>query len=164
MPSATKLYNGCSFPAQLITQRRKESNMNKPVKFVVTLAALIMPIFAMATPAVAADTAKVAGEWNLKFESPNGTATPTAIIKQDGEKLTGTYKGRFGESPLTGTITGNAIKFTTDVSTPNGVIAVEYSGTVDGDTMKGTAAFGSMGEAPFTGKRKVADAPAPAPK
>ncbi len=138
--------------------------MNKAIKFTTITAALLLAVSVVAIPSFAADTAKVAGEWNLKFESPNGTATPTAIIKQDGEKLTGTYKGRFGESPLTGTITGNAIKFTTDVSTPNGVIAVEYSGTVGGDTMKGTAAFGSMGEAPFTGKRKVADAPAPAPK
>lgn len=108
-----------------------------------------------------AKPANVAGDWNLTIEGPNGTATPSASFKQDGEKLTGTYKGRFGESPLTGTMKGNAIKFTTTVTTPNGEIQVDYSGTVDGDSMKGTVAFASMGEAAFAGKRKAADAPAP---
>ncbi len=138
--------------------------MNKPVKFMTITAALLLTASVVAIPSFAADTAKVAGEWNLTLESPNGALTPTATIKQDGEKLTGTYKGRFGESPLTGTIKENAIKFSTTVSTPNGVVAVEYSGTVEGDTMKGTASFGPMGEAPFTGKRKAADSPAPPPK
>jgi hypothetical protein len=136
--------------------------MERAPKLAVIFAAFLLAVSVLAIPAAAAaETAKVAGEWNLTVESPNGIATPTATIKQDGEKLTGTYKGRFGESPLTGTIKENAIKFTTDITTPNGVIALEYSGTVDGDTMKGTASFASMGEAPFTGKRKAADAPAP---
>jgi len=133
--------------------------MNKAVKFAAITAALLLAASVAAILSFAADTAKIAGEWNLTIESPNGPATPTATIKQDGEKLTGTYKGRFGESPLQGTIKENAFKFTTDITTPNGAIAVEYSGTIDGDTMKGTASFASLGEAPFTGKRKAGDAP-----
>lgn len=112
-------------------------------------------------PAFAADTAKVAGDWNLTVEGPNGTGTPTANFKQDGENLTGTYKGRFGESPLNGSIKGNAIKFTVSITTPNGDIQLEYAGTVDGDSMKGTVKFGEMGQGSFTGKRKAAETPAP---
>jgi hypothetical protein len=135
--------------------------MKKADKSTVTAAALLLVASLMVLPSFAADAAKVAGDWEFTVESPNGKATPSASFKQDGEKLTGTYKGRFGESALTGTIQGNAIKFTTTLSTPNGDVQIDYSGTVDGDTMKGTVEFASMGQAPFTGKRKSADAPAP---
>src|SRR5262249_25883226 len=77
-------------------------HINKAVKLAAITAALLLAASVAAIPSSSADTAKIAGEWNLTVESPNGPATPTATIKQDGEKLTGTYKGRFGESPLTG--------------------------------------------------------------
>src|SRR5262249_24859491 len=119
--------------------------MRRPFKFTVALAAWLLGTLVVTAPALAADPAKVAGDWNLTLESANGTATPSATFKQDGENLTGTYNGRFGESPLQGTIKGNAIKFTVSITTPNGDIQLEYSGTVDGDAMKGTVAFGSLG-------------------
>ena len=137
--------------------------MKRPFKFALALTAWLLGTLVVTTPSFAADPAKVAGDWTLTIESPNGTATPSASFKQDGENLTGTYKGRFGESPLKGTIKGSDIKFTVSITTPNGDIQLEYSGTVDGDNMKGTVAFGSMGQGSFTGKRKTADAPAPAP-
>jgi len=134
--------------------------MNRAAKFAAALAALLLATLIVTIPAFAADTAKVAGQWNLTVETANGTATPTATFQQDGETLTGTYKGRFGESPLKGSIKGNEIKFTTTISPQGQDIQLEYSGTVDGDSMKGKAKFGEMGEANFTGK-KAADAPAP---
>ena len=120
--------------------------------------ALMLIVTMLATaPVFAAETAKVAGDWNLTVESPNGTRTPTASFKQDGENLTGTYKGALGEAPLKGTIKGNEIKFTVTVNTPNGELALDYSGTVDGDSMKGTVKFGQLGEGTFTGKKKAAE-------
>jgi hypothetical protein len=133
--------------------------MKKSIKSAVVAAFVIATLLA-AAPAFAADTAKVAGDWNFTIETPNGPGTPTASFKQDGENLTGTYKGRFGESPLTGTIKGNEIKFSVKITTPNGELVVAYSGTVDGDSMKGTVKFGEIGEGNFTGKKKAADAPA----
>lgn len=129
------------------------------------LAAGIAALFLMiATPltAIAADNAKVAGTWNLQVETPNGTGTPSVTFKQDGGTLTGTYKGRMGESELKGTIDGNNIKWTVTVHPQGGEMNIDYKGTVDGDTMKGTVSS-PMGEATFTGKKAAADAPAPAP-
>ena len=37
--------------------------------------------------------------------------TPTLELKQDGEKITGTYTGRYGTSPLQGTLKGRALEF-----------------------------------------------------
>jgi hypothetical protein len=118
-------------------------------------------VIASPITANAADNANVAGVWNLQVETPNGTGTPTVTFKQDGGNLTGTYKGRMGESELKGTIKGNEIKWTVTLHPQGGEMNVEYSGTVDGETMKGTVSS-PMGEATFTGK-KAAAAAAPAP-
>ena len=122
----------------------------------VVLVALLVCLM-LVPKAIAADTAKVSGEWALTVETPNGTGTPSVIFKQDGEDLTGTYKGRFGESQLKGTVKGNEIKFSVTVSPQGQDVVVEYSGTVDGDSMKGKAKFGEFGEGNFTGKKKSAD-------
>src|SRR5215475_3282416 len=101
-----------------------------------------------------AQTKNVSGNWKLTIESPNATGGPSLVLKQDGEKLTGTYKGRFGEAPLEGTVKGKEIKFTVKVNAQGQEIQVEYAGTVEGATMKGKVKFGDMGEADFTGKKE----------
>ncbi len=59
-----------------------------------------------------ANAADVVGTWNLTVKTQAGTGAPTLVLAQDGEKLNGIYTGRFGTSPITGTIKGNAIEFT----------------------------------------------------
>jgi len=85
----------------------------------------------------AEEPAKVAGTWEMTSESPRGTRTQTLTIQQDGSTIKGTLKGQRGESPLEGSITGNKISFTVKRETPNGTFTLEYSGTIDGDSMKG---------------------------
>lgn len=121
--------------------------------------AVLAMLFVIAVPMASAATTNVNGEWALTVETPNGTGNPSVIFKQDGENLTGTYKGRFGESPLKGTIKENDIKFSFTISPQGQDLVVEYSGTVDGDSMKGKAKFGELGEGNFTGKKKAAEAP-----
>jgi hypothetical protein len=65
--------------------------------------------------------------------------TQTLTLQQDGGTLKGTLKGKRGEAPVTGSVTGNKISFTVTRDTPNGSFTIEYSGTVDGDSMTGTA-------------------------
>src|SRR5215472_11724280 len=130
--------------------------MKKSIKSA-ALTALAIATLLVAASVFAADAAKVAGDWTLSVETPNGTRTPTASFKQEGENLTGTYKSTMGEVPLKGTIKGNEIKFTATVTTPNGEFTLDYSGTVDGDSMKGTVKFGQAGEGTWTGKKKTTD-------
>ena len=88
---------------------------------------------------IAADEpAKVAGAWEMTSESPRGTRTQTLTIQQDGSTIKGTIEGRRGPAPLEGSVTGNKISFTVKRDTPNGTFTLEYNGTVDGDSMKGT--------------------------
>jgi len=69
-----------------------EINLRR-IELMKRVASLIVILFAMAALATATSLvfADVTGTWKLSVETPNGTGTPTVILKQDGEKLTGTY-------------------------------------------------------------------------
>jgi hypothetical protein len=101
-------------------------------------------------PAVANAT----GVWHLKVETAQGSGTPVFTLKQDGETITGQYRGALGEAPVTGTLKGHDLKMSFTVSGNGQSLTVEYAGTIDGDKMKGTARFGEHGEGPFTGERQ----------
>jgi hypothetical protein len=107
---------------------------------------------AAATGAMAAD-ATLAGTWNLKIVSPQGTRTPSMTLTQNGTQLTGTYKGMRGEVPISGTVTGNQFTLTVEVATPDAKVVIQYKGTVDGTAMQGLVMMGQLGEANFTGTR-----------
>jgi opacity protein-like surface antigen len=106
----------------------------------------------LSTSALAAD-ANVAGEWDMTVETQAGTGNPHFSLKQDGGKITGTYKGMLGESPVTGSVNGNDISLSFQVNAQGMDLAVSYTGTVDGATMKGTVKLGDLGEGTFTGKK-----------
>ena len=122
-----------------------------------TCSTLLLAIFLM-VPSASLPQEKaqdVAGAWALTVETAQGTGNPTLTLKQDGEKLTGTYLSQvFGEREVTGSIKGDAISFSFTASIEGNTLNVTYSGTVDKDTMKGKVAFGDLGEGTFTATRK----------
>ncbi|MGH9800816.1 MAG: hypothetical protein ACRD82_10670 [Blastocatellia bacterium] len=116
---------------------------------------------AAAAPAAAASSASsasnakvdITGAWDVEVQTEQGAGSPAFTFKQDGEKLTGTYKGLLGESTLAGTVKGDKIEFSFKVS---GQVegTVSYTGTTDGKTMKGKLSLAGLGEGTFTGKKK----------
>lgn len=95
--------------------------------------------------------AVVTGTWNVTVETSAGSGTPVFVLKQENDTLiTGTYKGQFGEAPVKGSIKVNKISLKFSASDMD----ISYSGIVDGNTMKGKAIFGTMGEGTFIGIRK----------
>src|SRR3974377_348341 len=60
----------------------------------------LLLFLAAAVLAIAAD---ITGTWNFNVETDMGSGTPTMTFKQEGNVLTGTYKGQLGEAPLRGT-------------------------------------------------------------
>lgn len=94
------------------------------------------------------------GTWAFQIETSMGTGNPTFTFKQDGENLTGHYKGMLGEAEVTGTIKGNAISFSFKVNAQGMEGIVAYSGTADKDSMTGKARFGDVGDGTFTAKRQ----------
>ncbi len=118
------------------------------------LAAALALSIVLLRPGGAAEDANVAGTWEITVRSTQGTGRPTIILRQDGSHLTGTYRGRMGESALEGTIRENHIRFSVTLKFQDQPISVTYDGTVDQETMRGTAQFGDDGAADWSAKRK----------
>ncbi len=98
----------------------------------------------------------VTGKWAMTMEMSMGTATPALELKQDGTKITGSYTGRYGTFPLEGTLKDRTIQFTFQMGAEGQTVSMSFAGEVaaDGQSMKGTASLGEMGDASWTAKRQ----------
>lgn len=103
-------------------------------------------------------TQTVTGKWAMTLEMSMGTGTPTLDLKQDGEKLAGTYTGRYGTFDLQGSMKERTIQFSFTMGAEGQSVTMSFSGEVaqDGQTMKGSASMGDMGDATWTAKREKA--------
>lgn len=102
--------------------------------------------------AVLAFATDVTGTWNSTVDLGGGQGgTPSFVLKQDGDKLTGTYSGALGDAPLHGTIKGNEVTFDFEAQGA----AVHYAGKLDADgkTIKGTCDYGGQASGTFTATR-----------
>jgi len=125
-----------------------------PVVVLLLAAVLTVPARALSRDGGQDKPADVAGTWAITVETQAGSGTPTVTLKQDGEKLTGTYSSQvFGEQKVTGSIKGNAITFGFTGAVEGTSITVTYTGTVDKTTMKGKVTLGELGEGTFTAKK-----------
>lgn len=98
--------------------------------------------------------ANVAGKWELTSEGRNGPMTQALTIQQEGATIKGTLTGRRGEAPLEGTVTGNKLNFSVKRENQNGdTMVLEYSGTVEGDSIKGKVHSERFGDRDWTAAR-----------
>ena len=105
--------------------------------------------------AVFAQTTNISGTWSFDVTTSSGNGTPSFTFQQDGTKLSGTYTGLLGELPITGTVDGKTITFEMNVEAQGEKFVVRYKGTIESpDSMKGTAEYGPLGEATWTGQKK----------
>jgi hypothetical protein len=97
----------------------------------------------------------VAGKWTMALDMSMGQSTPALDLKQDGEKLTGTYTGRYGTFALEGTIKGRAVQFFVTISVDSQQVDMAFAGELaaDGLTMKGTADLGPAGDGTWQAKK-----------
>jgi hypothetical protein len=118
------------------------------------LAAVVLAVGLVGTARLGAQETNVTGEWLFNVTTDQGGGTPTITFKQDGEKLTGKYAGQLGNADLTGTVKGNAIKFTFTIDAQGQPAPVTYDGTVEKNTMKGKLDIGGMVNGTFTATKK----------
>ncbi|HET7695275.1 MAG TPA: hypothetical protein VFK57_06165 [Vicinamibacterales bacterium] len=109
-----------------------------------------------ATSTSTAAPASLTGTWNVSLELPNINATPTLVLKQDGEKLTGEYiSQQYGKFPLTGTVKGSDVTITFAMNVEGTALNVTYAGKIDKDgTIAGTANLGDMMNGTFAATRQ----------
>ena len=96
----------------------------------------------------------VAGTWLVSVTTQAGNGDVTFVLEQDGDKITGTYKGTFGERPVTGKVTGQdfELSFTADAGGQS--LDIKYSGKLETDKISGKVVLGGFGEGTFAGKKK----------
>src|SRR5262249_52168719 len=126
-------------------------------KFILAAAFLLVaaPLFAQTS---------VSGDWDVTIVSPQGSNTIRVTLKQDGEKLSGTFRSPQGELPFEGgTLTGNEVKFAFSVPFQGAPLLITLTGKVEGSNVAGKADFGGFAEGEWTAKRVDASASATAP-
>jgi hypothetical protein len=98
----------------------------------------------------------VTGKWTVELNMSMGQSTPALELKQDGQKITGTYTGRYGVAPVVGTLKDRAIELKISINAEGTDVEAYYSGEVaaDGQTMKGTATLGPAGDATWLARRE----------
>jgi hypothetical protein len=113
------------------------------------LFALVL-LFTCAGTLQAQDKINVSGSWTMSVETDMGSGSPAFTLKQEGEKITGTYTGQLGDSQVTGTLKGNVIHL--EFSIQGNLIT--YDGTASSTEMSGKVKLGEMASGTFSGKKK----------
>jgi hypothetical protein len=103
---------------------------------------------------------EVTGAWVITLTLELGTARPELTLTQKGDLITGTYKGRYGEFPITGRVRGGTIHFEFKMRSAEEPAEMCFDGEVSADAacMKGTADMADLGRATWTASRAKADA------
>src|SRR4029434_5914874 len=95
-----------------------------------------------------------AGTWDFTLESPQGKNTFLFIVKKDEEKLSGVVKSPRGERPVDNfALTGNDLTFTLTIQFQGADMLIAYKGTVEKDSMTGTADFGGLAQGAWSAVR-----------
>ena len=122
---------------------------------------------ALAAPAVAQTAtttaaADVIGTWNVTVNTAQGQTIPSVIkLQKDGDKIVGTLSSEMGEAPVTAEVKGKTLSIYFNFQGQNGPMSIEMTGTVDGDSAKGTMGVGGQTGGDWTATRaKAASAPA----
>jgi len=102
---------------------------------------------------VSAAPANIAGPWQFTVELAVGTGRPLVTFTQDGEKITGTYEGRYGKSNLEGTVKENHVEFTVTVVAEGTTVSGAFSGTYENDRMSGEVDYEGAGDGIWTAVR-----------
>jgi hypothetical protein len=120
--------------------------------FGVAAAALVLA----STAVYAAVIHDLTGRWTLAVVTDNGTGYPVLDIKQDGDKITGSYTSNaMGSRTIQGSVRGDSLIFALSASgMGEGVVLTYAAHIVTPDSLNGFVDFAGQGGANFTGRRE----------
>lgn len=109
-----------------------------------------------AVPAMKAPAADIKGRWDVTIHYFTEDSKHTFTIEQqDTNWLKGLHKGTFTTNELEGTIEGNEVKFRSASRMLADNVPFTFSGTLEGDTIKGNIHHGEYLTSTFTAKRYI---------
>jgi hypothetical protein len=95
-----------------------------------------------------------AGTWSIIVQSPQGEVSAQLTLTKDGEQIGGTLGTPMGNVGIkSGRVDGNRIRLTATIDMGGQAIDSIISGTIEGDSIRGTITMGAMGSFEFTGTR-----------
>jgi hypothetical protein len=103
--------------------------------------------------AAAAQSTDALGTWNASFNTQNGVIAATLKLQKSGEKITGTIASDQGESPVEAQVKDKTLTVWFTYSANGNAIPIEMTGTVDGDSAKGTMTAGGSPAGDWTATR-----------
>jgi hypothetical protein len=93
------------------------------------------------------------GTWNLTMQTPMGERRSTLTLSTAGGTLTGKQEADGNTTDIAeGTVSGNAVSWKISITNPM-PLTLTFSGTVDGNSLNGSADTGMFGSFPFEGTR-----------
>lgn len=100
--------------------------------------------------------ANLTGQWDIDIQYTASTSTHIVHLEQAGNQLQGTHRGDFLARDIAGTIDGDAVSLTSNVTERHGdALRYRFTGKVAGDTMSGTLDMGEYLTATWVGRRHV---------
>jgi imidazolonepropionase-like amidohydrolase len=99
-------------------------------------------------PGGGAPSGNLTGKWMLTVVTPDGTQPASLDLTQTADgSISGTVTSSYGTARISkGSLTGNRFSFTFPLDVGQGVQDVHMSGTIEGNTIKGS---GSVGDSTF---------------
>lgn len=96
------------------------------------------------------------GRWQLAVVTDNGTGYPMLELKQEGDKVAGSYTSNaMGVRSITGTVYGDTLSFVLSPSgAGEGMVLTYTARIVTPDSLDGYVDFAGQGGAKFSGARR----------
>ena len=93
------------------------------------------------------------GTWNLTMQTPMGERRSTLTLSTAGGTLTGTQEAEGNTTDIAdGSVSGDNVSWKVAITNPM-PLTLTFSGSVNGNTLNGTADTGMFGSFPFEGTR-----------
>ena len=93
------------------------------------------------------------GTWNLTMQTPMGERRSTLTLATAGGALTGKQESEGDTTDIAdGSVSGDDVSWKVSITNPM-PLTLTFSGTVNGNSLTGTADTGMFGSFPFEGTR-----------
>ena len=104
------------------------------------------------------DGGEASGTWEVKFSSDYGSYSGSMNLRRDGEAVTGTWSGAFGQDqPVSGTWRNGYVELTFNGTWPSekpAPVTLSLAGWIDGDSAKGRMKAEGRADGQWTAVRK----------
>jgi hypothetical protein len=104
-------------------------------------------------PAPAAPEVDITGIWQIDTQYSLGSSKHSMVVEQEGADFSGDYRSQFTWTEVSGSVSGKEVSFSTTVRYEASRVPYRYTGTVEGDTMRGTVEMGEYYSAEWEARK-----------